>query len=66
LRIQALAATGMIDGVTTNNLLVATSGGNFLDGVRQICAIVEGPASAEVEGLAQFKADWEKTGQRIL
>jgi transaldolase len=46
--IRALAATGMVDGVTTNPSLVAKSGRNFLDSVREICAIVEGPVSAEV------------------
>jgi transaldolase len=46
--IRALAATGMVDGVTTNPSLVAKSGRNFLDTVREICAIVEGPVSAEV------------------
>jgi transaldolase len=46
--IRALAATGMVDGVTTNPSLVAKSGRNFIDTVRQICAIIEGPVSAEV------------------
>jgi transaldolase len=46
--IRALAATGMVDGVTTNPSLVAKSGRNFLETVREICAIVEGPVSAEV------------------
>lgn len=46
--IRALSATGMVDGVTTNPSLVAKSGRNFIDTVREICAIVEGPVSAEV------------------
>ena len=46
--IQALAATGMVDGVTTNPSLVAKSGRNFLETIREICTIVEGPVSAEV------------------
>jgi transaldolase len=46
--IRALAATGMVDGVTTNPSLVAKSGRNFIDTVREICAVVEGPVSAEV------------------
>jgi transaldolase len=46
--IRALAATGMVDGVTTNPSLVAKSGRNFIETVREICAIVEGPVSAEV------------------
>jgi len=46
--IRDLAATGLVDGVTTNPSLVAKSGGNFFDVVRQICAVVPGPVSAEV------------------
>jgi len=46
--IQALAATGMVDGVTTNPSLVAKSGRNFLETIREICSVVEGPVSAEV------------------
>jgi transaldolase len=46
--IRALAATGMVDGVTTNPTLVAKSGRNFVEAIREICAIVEGPVSAEV------------------
>ncbi|HEV8701053.1 MAG TPA: fructose-6-phosphate aldolase [Candidatus Polarisedimenticolia bacterium] len=39
---------GVLDGVTTNPSLVAKEGKDFLDVVRQICAIVQGPVSAEV------------------
>ena len=39
---------GVLDGVTTNPSLVAKEGKDFLDVVRQICAIVPGPVSAEV------------------
>jgi transaldolase len=39
---------GILDGVTTNPSLVAREGKDFLDVVRQICAIVPGPVSAEV------------------
>jgi transaldolase len=46
--IRDLAATGLVDGVTTNPSLVAKSGRDFLDVVREICAIVPGPVSAEV------------------
>ena len=46
--IRDLAETGMVDGVTTNPSLVAKSGRNFLDVVREICTIVSGPVSAEV------------------
>lgn len=46
-----LAATGFVDGVTTNPSLVAKTGRNFLDVVREICAIVSGPVSAEVAAI---------------
>jgi transaldolase len=46
--IRDLAATGLVDGVTTNPSLVAKTGRNFLDVVREICAVVPGPVSAEV------------------
>ena len=46
--IRELAATGLVDGVTTNPSLVAKSGRKFLDVVQEICTIVDGPVSAEV------------------
>ncbi len=46
--IRDLAATGMVDGVTTNPSLVAKSGRDFIDVLKEICEIVEGPVSAEV------------------
>jgi transaldolase len=46
--IRDLAATGLVDGVTTNPSLVAKTGRKFLDVVREICAVVPGPVSAEV------------------
>jgi transaldolase len=46
--IRDLAATGLVDGVTTNPSLVAKTGRNFLDVVREIAEIVPGPVSAEV------------------
>jgi transaldolase len=46
--IRDLAATGLVDGVTTNPSLVAKSGRRFRDAVQEICTIVDGPVSAEV------------------
>lgn len=46
--IEDLAATGLVDGVTTNPSLVAKTGGDFFEVLRQICEIVPGPVSAEV------------------
>ncbi len=46
--IRELSATGLVDGVTTNPSLVAQSGRDFVDVVKEICEIVSGPVSAEV------------------
>jgi transaldolase len=46
--ITDLAATGLLDGVTTNPSLAAKTGRNFLEVVGEICAVVDGPVSAEV------------------
>ncbi|GAB3439552.1 fructose-6-phosphate aldolase [Insolitispirillum peregrinum] len=49
--IRDLAATGLVDGVTTNPSLAAKSGQKFTDLIRDICAVVPGPVSAEVTAL---------------
>ncbi|MCA3254909.1 MAG: transaldolase family protein, partial [Alphaproteobacteria bacterium] len=46
--IAELAATGLLDGVTTNPSLIHKSGRKFLEVVKEICGIVDGPVSAEV------------------
>jgi len=46
--IRDLAATGLVDGVTTNPSLIAKSGAKFLDLIPRICEVVSGPVSAEV------------------
>ena len=45
--IADLAATGLLDGVTTNPTLIAKSGRNIAEVIAEICALVEGPISAE-------------------
>jgi len=49
--IADLAATGLLDGVTTNPSLVQKSGRKFLEVVEEICGLVAGPVSAEVVAL---------------
>jgi transaldolase len=49
--IRELADTGLLDGVTTNPSLIHKSGRNFLEVVREIAGVVEGPVSAEVVAL---------------
>ncbi len=46
--IEALAATGILDGVTTNPSLMAKESGDPRQILKQICRIVLGPVSAEV------------------
>lgn len=46
--IKDLAATGLLDGVTTNPSLIAKSGKQFLPLIEAICKEVSGPVSAEV------------------
>ena len=45
--IKDIAATGLLDGVTTNPSLIHKSGRQMLDVIKEICAIVPGPVSAE-------------------
>ncbi len=46
--IRDLAATGLLDGVTTNPSLVSKTGRDFFEVLKDICEAVEGPVSAEV------------------
>ncbi len=46
--LRELAATGLVDGVTTNPSLIAKSGRNFLETIAEICELIPGPVSAEV------------------
>lgn len=49
--IADLAATGLLDGVTTNPTLIAKAGKDFIEVTREICGLVAGPVSAEVVAL---------------
>jgi transaldolase len=46
--IKELAATGLLDGVTTNPSLVAKAKRDFKEIIAEICAAIPGPVSAEV------------------
>jgi len=46
--IKDLAATGLLDGVTTNPSLIMKSGKEFIPLIEEICSVVAGPVSAEV------------------
>ncbi len=49
--IRDLAATGLLDGVTTNPSLIAKSGRDFMEVTKEICGLTDGPVSAEVVAL---------------
>jgi transaldolase len=49
--IKDLAATGLLDGVTTNPSLVAKANRDFKSLIAEICEAVPGPVSAEVAAL---------------
>lgn len=49
--IREIAALGVLDGVTTNPTLIAKEGRDFMEVLREICEIVDGPISAEVISL---------------
>ncbi|WMS41571.1 fructose-6-phosphate aldolase [Acuticoccus sp. MNP-M23] len=46
--IEALADTGMLDGVTTNPSLIMKAGRPMLEVIAEIAKLVDGPVSAEV------------------
>ena len=49
--IRELAEAGLIDGVTTNPSLIHKAGRDFIEVTKEICALVDGPVSAEVVAL---------------
>ena len=46
--IAELNDLGMVDGVTTNPSLIKKSGRDIIEVTKEICALVDGPVSAEV------------------
>jgi len=64
-------AMGMVDGVTTNPSLVAKESRPFTTILEDICALVEGPVSAEVvstetEGMLDEARELAKIGEQIV
>ena len=47
-QIEELMPTGLVDGVTTNPSLIAKNGYDMSKTIKDICALVPGPVSAEV------------------
>ena len=61
--IAELNDLGMVDGVTTNPSLIMKSGRDIIEVTREICALVEGPVSAEV--VATDADDMIKEGLKL-
>ena len=69
--IKKAQALGMVDGVTTNPSLVAKESRPFIEILKEICQIVEGPVSAEVvsldaEGMLQEARELAKLADNIV
>jgi transaldolase len=69
--IKEAASMGMVDGVTTNPSLIAKEEGAFTDIIKEICAIVPGPVSAEVisleaEGMVKEARELAKISDNIV
>jgi transaldolase len=69
--IQELAATGLLDGVTTNPSLIAKSGRDFKEVIAEICKITEGDVSAEVaatdyDGMMKEAAELVKIANNVV
>lgn len=46
--ISELASIGLVHGITTNPSIIAKSGADFKTRIAEICAVIDGPVSAEV------------------
>lgn len=69
--IKKALALGMVDGVTTNPSLVSKESRPFLEILKEICSLVEGPVSAEVvsleaEGMIQEARELAKIADNIV
>ena len=70
--IKAASEMGIINGVTTNPSLIAKEGRDFVETVKEISKIVDGPISAEVisldaEGMVKEACDlYERIGNKNL
>lgn len=53
--IKKIAELGILNGVTTNPSLIAKEGRNLKEVIEEICAVVDGPISAEVINMTSKK-----------
>jgi transaldolase len=69
--IRAAHELGLVDGVTTNPSLIAKSGRDFKEVIKEIAGIVDGPISAEVialdaEGMVREGKELARIHQNIV
>jgi transaldolase len=69
--VEAMAALGILDGVTTNPSLLAKEKGDYRQALKEICRIVQGPVSAEVvatdyEGMVREGRDLAGIDEHIV
>ena len=69
--IEALAALGILDGVTTNPSLLAKEFGDYRQILKEMCQVVQGPVSAEVvatdaEGMLREGRDLASIDEHIV
>lgn len=69
--IREAQALGLLDGVTTNPSLIAKTGRDFKEVIKEICQIVDGPISAEVlstdyEGMIKEAAELKEIHENIV
>lgn len=69
--IKELESSGLIDGITTNPTLIAKSGKNFHEVIREICGAINGPVSAEVisinsSGMIKEGRDLRKIAENVV
>lgn len=58
-----LKEAGLVDGVTTNPTIIAKSGRNIAEVIKEICELIDGPISAEVA--AVDAATMIKEGEKL-
>ena len=69
--IKEAVQLGIIDGVTTNPSLIAKTGRNQVDVIKEICEIIDGPISAEViaidiEGMIKEGTELSKIHKNVV
>ena len=68
--IREYAASGLVDGVTTNPSLAAKTGRDYVESLKEICSLVPGAVSAEVlatdyDGMMKEAAVFTKIAKNI-